>query len=187
MAAGASSISASTIAYASIAATAVSATTSIVASQQQAAAQSRQAAYQAQVAENNAVIARNNAKSASEKGQSDAAAVGLRNRAVLGQIVAAEAAGGVDVNTGSNVDVQKSQRVSGIEDVSQTEHNAFLQAYGYQSQATGYTASAGLGREAAADATALAPVSALSTAAGGLSSVGSKYTQFKQNGAIDGG
>jgi hypothetical protein len=61
-----------------------------------------------------------------------------------GAIKAAQAAGGVDVNTGSNKDVQVSQRELRKLDTEQEMNKAQLAAYGYRTQATNYQAQAGL-------------------------------------------
>lgn len=88
----------------------------------------------------------------------------MKNAATAGSIKAAQAANGVDVNSGSNADVQASQRELGELDTETTENNALLQAYGYSSQATNFTAQAGLEQQEAAQA----PIGAALSAGGGL-------------------
>ena len=132
-------------------------------------AQKEQADYQAQVARNNQTIALQNANYASEAGAVQAENVGLKAAGELGQVKAAQAAGGIDVNSGSAVDVQQSQRESGALSELTTANNATLQAYGYQTQATGYAAQAGLEEATAENAI---PGSLLSAAGGALSSAG---------------
>lgn len=102
------------------------------------------AGYQATVAENNAVTANRNAAYASAAGQQRSEAVGERNAQVAGRIRATQGASGVDVNSGSNVDVQAGQRQAGQLDVLTTENDALLQAYGYRTQATNFKAQADL-------------------------------------------
>lgn len=88
---------------------------------------------------------------------------------------ASQAANGIDVNTGSAVDVQVGQREQSSLDEQTTLNNAELKAYGYESQATGFTAQAGLDKEEAETA----PIGADLGAAGGLlgsaSSLGFKW------------
>ena len=96
--------------------------------------------YQAQVANNNAIIAQQNANYAIEAGQSKAAQQSLKEAEVGGEIKAAQAASGVDVNTGSNKDVQVSQRMLGKLNTQQQLANAQLTEYGYLSQKTNYEA-----------------------------------------------
>jgi hypothetical protein len=102
--------------------------------------------YQAQVAQNNAITAQNMAQNASEAAQAKAAAVGMKEAEVGGQIKAAQAAGGVDVNTGSNKAVQISQRELGKLDTLTTQSNEELKAYGFRTQATNFQAQGGLYR-----------------------------------------
>jgi len=104
----------------------------------------RAAAYEAQVARNNAIIAQQNAAAAGAAGGVQAQATSLRSAATGGLIKAGQAASNIDVNSGSAVEVQASQRQLGELDAETAMHNAALQAYGYQTQATGYTAQAGL-------------------------------------------
>lgn len=111
--------------------------------------------YQAQVATNNAVTATRNAAYASAAGQEHAEVEGERNAQVAGRIRANQGASGVDVNSGSNVDVQAGQRQAGQLDVLTTENNALLQAYGYKTQATNFKAQSQLDTmEGAQDETA---------------------------------
>jgi hypothetical protein len=103
-------------------------------------AQANAANYQAQVAANNAIIAQQNATYAIEAGQAKTAARSMQEAEIGGQIKAAEAAGGVDVNTGSNKDVQISQRMLGKLNTEQELANAQLTEYGYLSQKMNYQA-----------------------------------------------
>ena len=176
-----------TIGIASLALAAIGTTTAVVGGISQANATKQQAAYQAQVAANNAKTATANAQQATEAGAAEGEAIGLRNRAAAGELLATEASSGVDVNSGSNVDVRASQDITGLEDVAQSQHNAFLKAYGYQTQATGYEAQAGLESATASNASALEPVSALSTLAGGASQGGLNATKLYQSGALGSG
>lgn len=135
------------------------------------------AGYNAQVASNNATIANQNAAYATSAGITQAASKSLQGAATGGRIKAAQAASGVDVNTGSAVDVQKSQREISKLDTETVLNNAELQAYGYRSNATNFTATAGLETEEEEQA----PIGADIGAAGGLlssaSSLGSKWSQ----------
>lgn len=122
--------------------------------------QKNEATYQAQVAQNNATIARQNAQAAQQAGSAQAQAQGLAAAEQLGGVKAAEAANNVDVNTGSAAVTQESQRETGALSQQTIENNALLQAYGYQSQATGFQAEAGLENYAASTAVPGAVLSA---------------------------
>src|SRR5437667_4975506 len=80
---------------------------------QSSRAQAAAANYQSQVAANNAQIAQQNAALAAQTGQAKAEATGLRNREAIAAATAAIAANGVDVNTGSALDVRTTQRQIG--------------------------------------------------------------------------
>lgn len=155
--------------------------TSALGTLESGAATSNAASYAATVAANNAIIAQQNAKYASAAGEAQAQAVSLKGAATQGKIKTAQAASGVDVNSGSNVDVQKSQRELSQLDTETTLNNAELQAYGYRTQATNYQAQAGLETAEAEQA----PIGAALAAGGGLlssaSSLGFNAAKFGVN------
>jgi hypothetical protein len=107
-------------------------------------AQSKSAAYQAQVARNNASIAQANARSAEAVGAQDTLTAGEKASEQLGAVRAAAAGSGLDNNTGSPLDLQKSQRQVGAVDTQTTDYNAALKAYGFESQETSFSSTAGL-------------------------------------------
>jgi len=100
--------------------------------------------YQAQVAQNNAIIAKQNADYAMESAHAKTAAVAMKEAEVGGAIKASQAAGGVDVNTGSNKAVQISQRELGKLDTETEMSKGQLAAYGYRTQAMNYQAQSNL-------------------------------------------
>lgn len=110
------------------------------------------ATYQAAVAKNNAIIAEQNAKHAEAAGAAQAEAISLKGRAVGGQIKAAQAASGIDVNSGSALDVQEGSREQSSLDTMTTMDNALLQAYGYRTQATGFEAQSELDKASGSQA-----------------------------------
>lgn len=117
-----------------------------------ASSKSAEANYQAQVAANNATIARQNAAYASAAGSEQATEESLKGAAVGGRIKASQAANGIDVNSGSAVDVQVSQREASKLDTLNVENNALLQAYGYKVQASNFDAEAKLDKSESQDA-----------------------------------
>ncbi len=110
----------------------------------QGAAAQNAANYQAQVARNNATIARQQAEYSTAAGMTQAETASRKSAAIGGKIKTAQAASGIDVNTGSAVDVQVGQRMTGQLDTETTLNNALLQAYGYRAKATEYEAEADL-------------------------------------------
>jgi hypothetical protein len=110
----------------------------------QGIAGSQAASYQAQVEKNNAAIADQNAQRAIAAGQQQTAQQSLKNAAQFGAIKTAMAANGVDVNSGSAVDLQASQRAKGQLDAETTMQKAQQEVYGYRVAATSDTAQAQL-------------------------------------------
>ena len=141
-------------------------------------AASSEASYQAQVARNNAVMAQQKAAYSTEAGEAQAQEKSLQNAGQLGEIKTAQAANDIDVNSGSAVNVQESQRELGEYGSETTLNNALLQAYGYQTEATGFQATAGLEQTEASQA----PIGAALSATGGLlsnaSSVGTNWLKL---------
>lgn len=94
----------------------------------------RAADFQAQIARNNAQVALANSQAASQAGDIAAMNSLLRTRAQIGQTKVAQAASGIDVNTGSAADVRASQRLLGVLDAMTIRSNAARASYGYQAE-----------------------------------------------------
>lgn len=90
--------------------------------------------YQGQVASNNAQVEKQNAEYATEAGQQQAAATSLKGAAKTAGVKSGIAANNVDVNSGSAVDVEGSERGANQLDADTVLSNANLQAYGYTVQ-----------------------------------------------------
>lgn len=122
---------------------------SVIGNIRQGNAAGEAAGYRAQVARNQAMLEESNAKmeeqnavmaeQASERaiaaGSAKAENVGLKTGARVGAIKTAQAAGGVDVNTGSAVDVQAGTRMMGRLDAETVMANAALESYGFRVKA----------------------------------------------------
>ncbi len=145
-------------------------------------AQSNAASYQAKVAENNAQIAKQNATYALQAGEAKTEQAGLKAAEEGGAVKTALAANNVDVNTGSAKDVEASTREKGVLNEETTANDAELKAYGYQTQATGFEAQAGLDNATAAEAPIGAAIGATGSLLSGASSVGFKWTGFGAGG-----
>lgn len=136
------------VATIALAGTALAATGAVVGGIEQGQA----AHYQAQVARNNAIIEQQNAGYTASAAASQTEQEGLKERGKLAAVRAAEAANGLDVNSGSPADVQESERLIGRLDTETVSNNAALQAYGFQTRATSDEAQARLDqREATGD------------------------------------
>jgi hypothetical protein len=87
--------------------------------------------YQAGVAQINSKIDLQNADYARNQGEIQATQFGLKEAQTEGNIKVAQAASGLDVNSGSAVDVQRSQHTLGQMDMTQIRSNAAKTAYDY--------------------------------------------------------
>lgn len=142
-------------------------------------ASSSAASYNAEVAANNATIAQQNATWAGQAGEQQAAMQEQKTRATVGAIQASQAAGGVDVNSGSAVDVRSSAAQLGELDAITIRSNAARQAYGYNVQAAGDTSQSQLDRFQASQDTTGGYINAGSTLLGGIGSATSQYSLFQ--------
>lgn len=138
--------------------------------------------YQAGVAKLNAQIAQQNSTYATRVGEIQAANAGLQGGQVMGRIKSAQAASGLDVNTGSNKQVQQSQKqITGM-DVAAIRSNAAKTAYNYQVEATQYTAQSQLDTLAGKNARTSGMIGAMSSILGSASSVSSEWLRGQQLG-----
>ncbi|HXK17477.1 MAG TPA: hypothetical protein VNG33_06735 [Polyangiaceae bacterium] len=152
--------------------------------QMQSANATRTAAlYQAQVAQNNATIANQNAAWATGAGQAQTAASGLQTRAQVGGIKAAEAAAGVDVGSGSALDVRSSARDLGELAALTLRSNAARQAYGFTTQSQSDTAEAALEKQLAGQAIPAGEIGAASTLLSTAGRVGSSLATWNAEGS----
>lgn len=115
----------------------------------QGKAASASAKFNSQIEANNAEIAKQNAAFASQEGAANTAAEQQKTRATVGAIKAAQAANGVDVNTGSAVDVRSSASALGELNAINIRSNAARQAYGYQTQSTSAQSQSALDKQQA--------------------------------------
>jgi hypothetical protein len=115
-------------------------------------AEAQQRSYQAAVARNNAVVANQMADAEIQAGTRAAEMKSLDTARRVAGVKAGQAASGIDVNTGSAVDVQVSERELGVLDADTALTNAQTRAYGYRSRAANELASASLYDKAGQDA-----------------------------------
>ena len=101
---------------------------------QQANAASAAAGYNAKVAQQNAEIATQNANYAGAQGEQNVAAAQSESRAKVAAITANQGASGVDVNSGSSVDVRQSEAKLGMLNALNVRSQAVRQAYGFQTE-----------------------------------------------------
>jgi hypothetical protein len=103
---------------------------------QQAQYQANVDDYQAAVAEMNRQIAEGNAEYARATGETEASIQGLKTQAQVATTKVAQAASGLDINTGSAVSVRSSEIELGQFNESMIRSNAAKVAYNYQVEAT---------------------------------------------------
>ncbi len=138
--------------------------------------------YQAQVARINAQIDKQNEEYARNKGEIEATQYGMKARQQMGAIRAAQGASGIDVNSGSSVDVQNSQRKVSQMDITQIRSNAAKVAYDYDVKSTMDLNQATLDVMAGENAKKAGDINAMSSILGTVGSVSSKWLQGNQAG-----
>ena len=124
------------------AATAISAAGSI----EQSRAQAASAGYNAKVAAQNAQIATENASYTGAQGEQNVGVQGAKNKATEAAITTNQGASGVNINSGSSVDVRESAAKVGMLDALNVRSQAARAAYGQQVQATSDIAQSQLDR-----------------------------------------
>jgi hypothetical protein len=145
---------------------------------EQGQATANAANYAAQVARNNELVATQNANYALAAGQQKAQTESLKGAATGGRIKAAQAASGIDINTGSALRVQQGQREQAQLDTETVLNNAELQAYGYRTQAANYKAQSELDTAEAEQAPIGAGIGAAGGFLGSASGVALKWSQL---------
>lgn len=166
------------LAVGSIAATTVGAGVSYMGAQQAASATAAQNTFNAQVAANNQTLANQAATTALQEGQVQASEKAMATAQLIGAQKAGLAANGVDVNSGSAVDLEGDSAAAGELDQLTITNNAARTAVGYQNQGINYQNQAQLDKAASADALAggaLKADSTLISAAGQVSSTWYNY------------
>lgn len=153
-----------------------------IGAKQSAAAQAQMYNYQGGIAKYNAAVARQNKDYAWYKGEVEASNFGLQGRARMGQIKAAQAASGLDVNSGSTKKVQESQKLLIDKDMAQIRSNTAKVAYDYETQAQGFEMESNLYSMAAKNAKKSGDLAMLSSFIGTASSVSDKWLQGRQIG-----
>jgi hypothetical protein len=95
-------------------------------------ASSNAASYQGAVATNNSIIQGQNATAALQAGNNNAFDMSLANAGAAGKLKAGQAANGINVNSGTAVNVQASQREVQQQNVGTSLANTARTAYGYR-------------------------------------------------------
>lgn len=170
-----------------LAAMAVQTGIGVVGALQQGHAEAQAANYNASITAQNAQQARRNSEMASQSGMAEQEAQGIKNRQQAGSIKANQGASGVGVNSGSFADVSESQDMIGTLDAHNIRTRAVREAYGHEVQAIDFDNRATIERQEAKNAKTASYFKAADTLLGGISQAGSKYTEYKKQGAFSSG
>ena len=142
------------------------------------------ARYQAAVARNNAIVSGYNAQQALDQGDAAVTQSQMKTRSLIGAQRAALAANGVDVNSGSALDVQSDSAMLGQLDALTLRYNAQTKANAYLSQAGQYIAQGGLFDQQAGSALDASLIGMGTSLLSGASSVGDKWLTYKAHGVM---
>lgn len=145
-----------------------------------------EADFQAAIARRNAEIASQNASYATQAGEIATYNQQLKTRAIVGQTKAAQAASGIDVNTGSAKAVQESEKLLGRLDAMTIRSEAARAAYGYQTRAAVDSARAKMYRRAGAQARIGGVLDAGATLLESASSSRRQHQQWKEVAGAEG-
>ena len=149
-----------------------------------ASASASMSEYKAGVARNNAIIAERNAVAATDAGNVKAETNDMKTKAMIGGQITAQAANGLDVGSGTNVNIQQSAKDLGRLDTLTILNNAAKNAAGFRAQGMNFTAEGLLDDSAAKNAETAGEYSVATSLLGGASSVGSKWLGYQQSGAL---
>jgi hypothetical protein len=132
--------------------------------------------YQAGVAKINSQIDLQNADYARKQGEIQATQFGLKEAQVEAGIKTTQAASNLDVNSGSNLDVQRSQRTLGQMDMAQIRSNAAKTAYDFDVKSTMDLNQSTLDVVAGQNAKTAGDIQAMSSIIGSVGSVATKWS-----------
>jgi hypothetical protein len=151
-------------------------------SMNQGRAQSDMYQYQAGLARMNADIATQNAVYSRQQGELQAGKYGLKAAQQMGQIKTGQAASGLDVNSGSAVEVRKGQETVTHLDMDQIRSNAAKTAYDFDVQSENFRSQASIYDASAENSSRAGMLGALSSIVGTAGSVSSRWLQGRQVG-----
>lgn len=143
--------------------------------------------YQAQVAKFNSDIDKQNASYALQVGDKQELNYGLQAGQKEAAIRTAQGASGLDVNSGSNAEVQRSQRQVAGMDMDTIRANAAKTAYDYDVKSVNDVNQAGLYSLASSNAEAAGNINMASSLISTAGSVANKWSAGTQSGLFGGG
>lgn len=137
------------------------------------------AEYNAAVARNNQVIAERQAQDALKRGEIAESEQRRKNQAILGSQKAAMGANGLEIGSGSNLDILGDTAQFGELDALTIKSNAQREAYGYRVQGMNFGAEAGLADFRASQAMPSALIGAGGTLLSGVGSAVDRWSYRK--------
>ena len=171
------SFDASTLQMISAGTSAVGAVSGAVGSMNQGNAGYSSGMYQAAVARNNATIAEQNAL---EAGRVKEGVQRQKTAQTIGAMRASMAGRGIDIGSGSPLNLQADTRIAGELDALTIRNNAERMAYNYRVQSGDFAANSALLSSQADNALRAGRTNALTSIVGGASSVAEKWLKWKQ-------
>jgi len=147
-------------------------------------AQAKAARYQAEIARANSQAAAERADYTRQKGVNDASTQDTKTRALIGSQLAAQGASGLDVNSGSPLDIRSSSASLGRLDTLTVRHNAELQGQEYDQMAKNQTYQATSLENQGSSAKLAGYVGAAGSLLGTAASVSDKWMSYKQKGVF---
>ena len=168
--------------YVGIGSTVLGGITSIYGDIMQGQAEKKAYDYQAGVARMRAQIAEGNAQYASDVGELQAGAYGYKAAQQLGTIKAVQGSHGLDVRSGSALQVQQSQQLISQTDMTAIRSNAAKTAFNYRQEAQQDVAQASLDTMAGSNAATAGILKADSSFLSTVSSVSSEWLQGAKSG-----
>jgi len=163
-----------------IATTLAAGAVSAVGSVQQSKAQQAQARYQEGVARNNEILARRAADDARERGRIEEMNARIRTSQLVGRQRASLAANGVDVGSGSAIDLITDTFKIGETDALTIRANAERDAAAYLAQAGNFQGEAGLYKSSASNIRGALPFELAGTALSTAGSVAGQWYNWQQ-------
>jgi|SRR5882724_2249626 len=172
------------LAAASLAASAASAGVGAIGAGQSADAAAASANYKAQVASNNAKIAKMNADQATFSGQVAAESNDLKTKNLVATQVVTEASHGLDVGSGTNVNLRESAEALGHLDTLTILSNAAKNTQGFKAQGMNFEAESGLYKATAQNAETAGEINITKSLLGGASSFSDKWAGYSAKGVF---
>jgi hypothetical protein len=155
--------------------------------QQSGAAQQQMFNYQAAVAQINSKIDLQNSDYAINQGEQQATQYGMKEAQQFGAIRTAQGASNIDVNSGSNAQVQSSERAVGAIDTTTIRSNAAKVAYDYDVKSTMDLNQSTLDTMAGINAKTAGDINATASLLGTAGSVATKWQQGNTSGLFGSG